>query len=953
MLETTATNKYASLPSVIGLFFFLLLCRAGISHADTIVYGANAYGLANFIEINLTHGFSEWAGNASFETQAIDQDPTTGYVYYFEWKDTGSKFAYWDPITGASTMVRAYDPAPGIYPKQMAFSPDNQLYMLTNNDRLYTIDKQTGELSLEGQVTGLGTGSLGRTGDFAFAPDGTLYVATYQELYELDLDTLSATLLYSNLIEEIDGYNVWAGLAYCDGLLYAANIEEATTRSAIFSIDPATGAVNRLFSAYPLVNDLSSCPSSSLLNHPPALDALGSKTVAEGELLEFGISAFDSDGDQLTYSARELPTGASFSPDTQIFSWRPEADDGGNHTVELVVTDDGTPPRSDTEKVVITVNTVEPPVMATLTGQTDTEDTAIASQYYAFQNFGGSPLNIAIGSSGNVAARSMIKWDLLSIPPGSVILRAEMSLYARTFAPKGHMTIDAYRLLQPWIEGTLDYQDRRVDDPDSACWAESGFGIPWDEGGAGGSFDRDPSILAVTTNAGDGWYSWDITSAVQHWIDGDWANDGLILQSRNENVSNLKYFYSSEFQDESVRPELVVEYIAPDPNHPPELDPIGNQTVDEGELLEFTVTASDPDNDNLIFSTGVLPPGASFDPDTGVFSWTPEVGQAGYYNLLFTVTDDRIPVKSDSEEIEIKVGDANRRPVLDPIGDRSVDEGDVLAFTVTASDPDSDNLMLSTGVLPSGASFDPDTGVFSWTPEAGQAGSYTVLFTVTDDGNPAQSDSEEITVTVNAPAPIDITLSGEGVTTDTMIVDRGYSLLNFGGSPNLYIGSLDNFARGLIKWDLSSIPAGSTILNAEMSFYSRIDVAGGEITINAYRALRPWVEGTARSLDRQTDDPDSACWVEYGNGVPWGAQGASGSEDRAQSVLASTTNSGTGWYTWNVTSAVQHWVDGDWDNNGLVLMSNDESARNAKVFVPSEYSDQSLVPVLHIEYALP
>jgi hypothetical protein len=42
------------------------------------------------------------------------------------------------------------------------------------------------------------------------------------------------------------------------------------------------------------------------------------------------------------------------------------------------------------------------------------------------------------------------------------------------------------------------------------------------------------------------------------------------------------------------------------------------------------------------------------------------------------------------------------------------------------------------------------TQIFTWTPEYGQAGSYpNVLFTVTDDGVPPMSDSEEITITVN------------------------------------------------------------------------------------------------------------------------------------------------------------------------------------------------------------
>ena len=52
--------------------------------------------------------------------------------------------------------------------------------------------------------------------------------------------------------------------------------------------------------------------------------------------------------------------------------------------------------------------------------------------------------------------------------------------------------------------------------------------------------------------------------------------------------------------------------------------------------------------------------------------------------------------------------------------------------------------------MPTGASINASTGVFSWTPgEADGPGSYTFNVVVTDNGNPALSDSETITVTVN------------------------------------------------------------------------------------------------------------------------------------------------------------------------------------------------------------
>jgi hypothetical protein len=112
------------------------------------------------------------------------------------------------------------------------------------------------------------------------------------------------------------------------------------------------------------------------------------------------------------------------------------------------------------------------------------------------------------------------------------------------------------------------------------------------------------------------------------------------------------------------------------------------------------------------------------------------------------VTDNGTPILSDSEAVTITVGDINRPPVLNPIGAKPVDEGELLEFTITATDPDGDTLTYSASNLPTGSEFDPDTQTFIWTPDYEQAGNYDVVFTVTDDGTPNLSDSETVTVTV-------------------------------------------------------------------------------------------------------------------------------------------------------------------------------------------------------------
>ena len=50
-----------------------------------------------------------------------------------------------------------------------------------------------------------------------------------------------------------------------------------------------------------------------LIDTAPVLTQIGAKSVDEGSALAFTVSASDADGDSLTYSATNLPAGASFN----------------------------------------------------------------------------------------------------------------------------------------------------------------------------------------------------------------------------------------------------------------------------------------------------------------------------------------------------------------------------------------------------------------------------------------------------------------------------------------------------------------------------------------------------------------------------------------------------------------------------------------------------------------
>ncbi|MBX7168376.1 MAG: NF038122 family metalloprotease [Pirellulales bacterium] len=122
-------------------------------------------------------------------------------------------------------------------------------------------------------------------------------------------------------------------------------------------------------------------------------------------------------------------------------------------------------------------------------------------------------------------------------------------------------------------------------------------------------------------------------------------------------------------------------------NQPPVLDPIGNQTIAEGALLTFTASATEPDGQSLSFSLGPgAPVGAVIDPVTGVFTWTPTDDVPSPVSIQVIVSDNGVPVLSDSETISVTVQNVAPAASISP-GASAQFRGESVSYTLAAVDP--------------------------------------------------------------------------------------------------------------------------------------------------------------------------------------------------------------------------------------------------------------------------
>ncbi len=185
------------------------------------------------------------------------------------------------------------------------------------------------------------------------------------------------------------------------------------------------------------------------------------------------------------------------------------------------------------------------------------------------------------------------------------------------------------------------------------------------------------------------------------------------------------------------------------PNDPPLIAAIGPQSVNEGETLTVTPSASDANGDALSWVGGNLPAGASVDPATGVLTWTPEYTQAGTYPGVSLTADDGHG-GSGSVSFTITVANVNRAPQVTAVPDQLAPEQELLVVAPGGSDPDGEPLAWEETGLPPGAQFDASDGSFVWTPGAADVGNVLpVTLTARDPGGLSAATSFTITVTLS------------------------------------------------------------------------------------------------------------------------------------------------------------------------------------------------------------
>jgi VCBS repeat-containing protein len=115
------------------------------------------------------------------------------------------------------------------------------------------------------------------------------------------------------------------------------------------------------------------------VNRAPVISSHAPSATTEDSVYTYQPQATDPDGDELGWTLMGAPAGMTVDTLTGLILWTPTEGITTSDTFSLTATDDGTPPRSHVETIIIAVTAVnDPPVISGLEGQAIEEDRAFS-----------------------------------------------------------------------------------------------------------------------------------------------------------------------------------------------------------------------------------------------------------------------------------------------------------------------------------------------------------------------------------------------------------------------------------------------------------------------------------------------------------------------------------------------------------------------------------------------
>ena len=488
--------------------------------------------------------------------------------------------------------------------------------------------------------------------------------------------------------------------------------------------------------------------------------------------------------------------------------------------------------------------------------------------------------------------RSLIRFDLNQIPVNSTVQQATLTLFNNpTSGNMGGSHSNLSGSNASWLQ--------KVTSP----WSEST--VTWNTQPTTTTLNQ--VALPQSTSAHQN-YALNVTTLVQDMVNDPATNYGFMLRLQTESYYRGLVFASSDCADSTKWPKLEITFL-----------PVNSLIASITAAGPTTFCA--PGSVTLNASTGV---GFSYQwrlnnvPITGATTSSYAATATGNYDCIVSNICGSLSSNVIAVTANTLFGAA-----ISAAGPTTFCYGGSVVLNATPTGSGYSYQWRSYGVDIPGATASSFTAIAQ--------GDYDVVIS-----NPCVAISGIITVTVTG-APSVVTLQPDATAGMDALISSypSYVNLNFGAHPDLDAkagtsGSVPFVTRGLIKFDLGSIPVNTTVNQASLLLFN-----------NPASIFGPHGGSNAGWLQKIT-----SLWDE--NTVTWNNQPTTTTVNQ---VTVPQSTSGNQDYTLDVTALVQDMVNNPSGNYGFMLRLQTEVYYRALIFASSDCADPTKWPKLIITLA--
>ncbi|MEZ6048647.1 MAG: putative Ig domain-containing protein [Planctomycetaceae bacterium] len=468
-------------------------------------------------------------------------------------------------------------------------------------------------------------------------------------------------------------------------------------------------------------------------NAAPVISSQPSTQVHSADTYQYQVSAYDPNGDTITYTLVNAPTGMTISA-TGLITWT--AGTVGPYSVSVKVED----PQLASVTQSYTLNVIEerPPLE---------------------QN---EPPTITSEPKGPAARDRQYQYQVTADDPN----RDPITFSLDEASLSRGATIDFNTGLIVWtptVTGTFEFTVTATD-PFGALGTQT-FSLPVVENAPpyitsvpSQYTDVDTlytySVTAVDPNPGDT-FTFSLDSALSGMsIDSEtglfeWTPDSIGVFPITIVVTDNTGASSQQSYELVVRDPIAV-------NQNPVINSTPRNSIQLGSSFVHQVIATDADYDDLSYSLLSGSPTGMVIDDAGLITWTPDGEDVPTSPHAYTVRveDGRGGFVEATYALTVTTTAVNSAPEITSTPSLNATTGFVYQYQATATDPEADILTWSLTEKPAGMQINSQTGLITWSPTLSQIGQHTISLKVTDPYGGSSTQTYTLTLRSSNLAPM-------------------------------------------------------------------------------------------------------------------------------------------------------------------------------------------------------